>query len=270
MGRKKQSRVPASTLRIPSARVSQRQLRALQKAQQHVAISHHMWGITKERVSALFREYGQIPAAEAEVFRALSQQLITAEYLRTSVENDVQDDLTQHNSQFEPGALSLRSVTSDSEITGALIVQDTKSPDNQVLHYQGLPPDVAMAMKDKAGRVLWANAHYQRLLTLPVSDILGKSAPEIWNDKYGQLIYEHDREVLAKGSTPIYVESLKVGESVRTTLSVRFPLSFPEDFPRRIGEIRFDLDAAPENIAGEDSSSDRAKPRFVNPTSRRA
>lgn len=66
----------------------------------------------------------------------------------------------------------------------------------------------SIVMKNSCGHYLLANAAYQKLLCIPESDMLGKTAADILPEELAQTIAMKERRVLASAQPEIYEETL--------------------------------------------------------------
>jgi PAS domain S-box-containing protein len=84
-------------------------------------------------------------------------------------------------------------------------------------------PD-AIYVKDRAGRMVFANPATARLLGWGAENLVGKSSAELFSDpEDAQLVEQHDREVMQSGRAQAIEERIRRPEGVRTLYSTKSP-----------------------------------------------
>ncbi|MCJ8165531.1 PAS domain-containing protein [Pontibacter sp. E15-1] len=79
-------------------------------------------------------------------------------------------------------------------------------------------------IKDINGRFELVNMEFERVFEVRSEAIKGKTDAEVFPEKVGELIEEHDREVLELGETKTMEEVFLVEPEERTYITVKFPL----------------------------------------------
>lgn len=120
------------------------------------------------------------------------------------------------------------------------------SPDSEwaVEFIDQLP--VVAVVKDLDYRVLWTNRAYCTLTNKPQSELIGKTAREIWGTspddlKYAEQILAHEKMVVTEKKPYQLVEDIVVGGKVRDRLALRFPIFDEDGEVVRIGVVSLDL-----------------------------
>lgn len=84
--------------------------------------------------------------------------------------------------------------------------------------------NAVMFMKDREGRYLHVNHHFEKLFHLTKSEIIGKTDHEIFPPEMANSFFNNDRAVIQSGQ-PIEVEELvQIEAGERTFVSVKFPI----------------------------------------------
>ena len=106
---------------------------------------------------------------------------------------------------------------------------------------------IGMYLKDLEGRYVAANAEMARLFDRPLSQVLGRTAAEMFGPEHAAAIEQRDREVLDSGRMIAVEEHLPGADSYEWTLVMRFPVRTSPDAPARVGG--FDIDITPQKRA---------------------
>ena len=99
----------------------------------------------------------------------------------------------------------------------SLQLQSNRLANGALVH--GKP--VSLAIKNTQGQILWFDHSYQHHAP-PNARILGSTSREIWQNQYGQKIYENDLDV-GKGYAMLVEEFLPVHGYLQRRLAIRFP-----------------------------------------------
>jgi len=100
---------------------------------------------------------------------------------------------------------------------------------------------IGIYLKDVEGRYVVANAEMARLFGRPVSEVLGRTAADMFGKDYAAPILAWDREVLESERTIAVEEHLPGAESYEWTLVMRFPVRTSADAPLRVGGFNIDI-----------------------------
>jgi len=78
--------------------------------------------------------------------------------------------------------------------------------------------------KDLAGRYLFVNRAFERIVGLPQREIVGKTTPELFPAATAAKLMGNDASAVAAGNTVTVEEDVEIGGQVRTLLTNKFPL----------------------------------------------
>jgi hypothetical protein len=209
--------------------VSQVELLSLYSKQRNAAIIHYLWQKEKYQVLKQLRSkrspeilrpaYGQ--------FELYSVQLVTAEAHRDSATQQLRRRLEDTNWRLERGPLFLECPEGNRgrSTNRLLLVRNQIDEYDQLLrNYAIIPREIAMTIKTREGRVSWAHAHFCDVAARPVTMIIGKDLHEIWPDRYGEIMFEHDRDVANRQRAMLVSECLWLEKKLRARIAFRFPL----------------------------------------------
>ena len=109
---------------------------------------------------------------------------------------------------------------------------------------------IGIYLKDVEGRYVAANPEMATLFDRPLSEILGRSAADLFGEDYAHAIGIRDRAVLSAGHAIATEEHLPGAARYEWTLVMRFPVRTAPDAPVRVGG--FDIDITPQKHAEEE------------------
>jgi hypothetical protein len=168
--------------------------------------------------------------------------LVLKEAFRDAAVERLRLRLTETGNRLEQGSLFLeypKQAFGSSNVP--LLIRDSSDlrTDALVRRFALIPRDVAMAIKTKEGMLYWASAHFCELAARPLSMITGKGSHQIWPDRYGEVIFNHDREVADTQEPTLFSEALWVGQKLKSRMAIRFPLRLRAGGIEKIGVIGF-------------------------------
>ncbi len=79
-------------------------------------------------------------------------------------------------------------------------------------------------VKDREGRHVMVNRHFERLLNRPGDQIVGKTNHELFPPDFADVFRANDRRVLESGVPLTEEEAVSQGDGLHTYLSIKFPL----------------------------------------------
>ncbi len=83
-------------------------------------------------------------------------------------------------------------------------------------------------VKDRDSRILLANPALARVAGKPLTEIIGKTDTEYYGDAaIGQMLREHDLQIMARSENAIFEETVRTPEGYRTFLSAKGPYLSP-------------------------------------------
>ena len=225
--------------------VKRYELLAVYDQQRAAAIVNYHWQRQRNEIiqQLRFTNPPTILQTSYEQLETLSVQLVLAEQYRDEAIESLRQRLLETNWCIETGLLFIELPKGNYGGVGrrTILVRNPLDENDQLFRkYAIIPRGVAMAIKNHAGQVDWASARFCELAARPLSMIIGKGSHEIWPDKYGEIIFGHDLEVVNRRKSILYPESLWVQNRLRTRFSIRFPLELRETRVDQIAVIGFD------------------------------
>lgn len=99
---------------------------------------------------------------------------------------------------------------------------------------------VGMYLKDAEGRYLLCNREMERVFQRPLSEVVGRSAADVFGEDEAAMIAAFDRQVLDSGKPLTVEEQLPDQDAYEWTMVVRFPI-FLDGKPAQIGGFDIDI-----------------------------
>jgi two-component system NtrC family sensor kinase len=100
---------------------------------------------------------------------------------------------------------------------------------------------IGMYMKDSDGRYMMLNPEMEKVFGLPIDQVLGRSADELFGPAEAGMINASDREVLQTGQPRSVEEFLPGHDEYAWSLVVRFPIALQDGQPMRVGGFDIDI-----------------------------
>jgi len=95
--------------------------------------------------------------------------------------------------------------------------------------------------KDLAGRYLFVNRAFERLVGLPQREIVGRTTTDLFPADVAAMLMGNDARVIAAGNTVTIEEQVEIGGQTRTLLTNKFPLSDSRGRPYAVCGIAADI-----------------------------
>ncbi len=115
-------------------------------------------------------------------------------------------------------------VGSGVDITQRMEAEYKSEQQKRLLHAIINQSDSIIYVKDADGVNRLVNQKYLKLFGLTEEEVIGRTDREIHGDGYAEIVRENDRRVLETGSTIEVEENIPVGGTIRTYLSIKYPL----------------------------------------------
>jgi PAS domain S-box-containing protein len=100
---------------------------------------------------------------------------------------------------------------------------------------------IGIYLKDVEGRYVVANPEMANLFGRPMSEVLGRTAKDMFGEEYSRSIRAYDEQVLASGRAISVEEHLPGADRYEWTLVMRFPVRTSPDAPLRVGGFDIDI-----------------------------
>jgi len=97
-------------------------------------------------------------------------------------------------------------------------------------------------IKDMQGRYVYANAEAERVFSLPLTELLGKTDKEVFPPETARLFSENDQRALAEGVTIQTTEVLRQADGIdHHSIVSKFALSGPNGKPAHVAGVALDI-----------------------------
>jgi PAS domain-containing protein len=225
------------SIRLPNPKVSQAHLARVLGLQQGLVLPYFWWLKAANLVRDELRSLKTITGPTVTTFYYMSIGFHTALQRLEEAQEQLRDTLTKCHNSYAPGPL--KPIVGDVPIV--------RGCEDYPIQFAPVLPHIVVMRKTLDGRVLWTNRNARNISDVPLDEMSGKNAAEIWREQGGELIYEHDGVTATTGQPQIYQEPLQFQGIILNRIAIRFIL--PDEAGRScLAVIGFnaDGDLAPE------------------------
>jgi hypothetical protein len=200
--------------------VTQKYLQKLYQNQDARSRAHLFWNSVNKVALPEFTLKKELSGTTRNLFADFSTQLLTAERQWETMLLGLEKRLRLCDGKVEDGPLCLESLPGS-----RLIVRNADGEDPKVMQFGLLPSDMVLLTRNKKAATTWVSSQFTPIFRIPRQHAIGKTANELWPDQEcGQIIHQHDLEIIKSGRANAYEESLYVDDLWLTRFAVRFPL----------------------------------------------
>jgi hypothetical protein len=205
--------------------------------------AYKQWYQVAQTLVYVYSKYGDIPGPLKESAWGFSVSLIDTKLMYCQMLQRLRSDLAKSRGRVTDGRWAIASHTKD---FSTISVVDKRNGTTIQLGAGAVPSDFVMVLKNRRSLgVEWSSVNFVGIFGKNLNDIRKKSALQVFDGRYGEIIYEHDKEVRSLKTLKVYLETVSTGKAILQRFAFRFPYSRPDRKAfRLIGVIAFDASAA--------------------------
>jgi hypothetical protein len=189
-------------------------------------VAYRQWDRVAGMVVQLYGKYGDVPGTLKQSAWGFSVSLIDTKLMYCRTLHRLRRELVRSHWRVAEGRWTVQQPSNKNSETISVI--DTYTGDVVKLGAGAIPSDLVMVLKNRRSLgVEWSSVNFTSIFGKRLAEIRKKNARKIFDGQYGEIIYDHDREVRSLKSFKVYLECVATGEVVLQRFAFRFPYLRP-------------------------------------------
>jgi hypothetical protein len=218
--------------------VSQTRIGSVLSSHESYRFAYKQWDRVVRRAVNFYYKYGDVPVFVNEPLWLFSKSFIDTKLFYCAKIQQLRKQLNRGR-RADTGRWSIITPSPD---LADLYIRDEQTGASIHLGAAAIPPDIVLVLKGRRTLgVDWTNLNFAGVFGQTLPQVLKRTAREVFEGKWGELIYQHDREVRSLKAPKLYLESVPVGGLLQDRFAFRFPYISPgQETFTQIGVIAFD------------------------------